>query len=284
MTTLAETEREFVFEPRHFRFFQSLARTEAGIEVGDNKHEMVYGRIARRLRDLGLASFDEYLELVAADGSPERLEFVNSITTNVTSFFREGHHFEFLRNEGLPTLMANRRSSRKLRIWSAACSTGQEPYSIAITAADVAGPANGWDCKILATDIDSSVVARAEVGVYDRREVASRVDRQHRRWFDPVDGSKDQVRVGPLLRTMIHFRLLNLLQPWPMSGPLDVIFCRNVVIYFSPETQHHLLRRFAELLAPDGFLFLGHSESAMHSPDLFEPLGRTIYRPKGGGR
>lgn len=275
--------REFAFERRHFDLLRRLAREEAGIELNDTKTELIYGRLARRLRALHLSSFDEYCALVAAPGAAERADFVNAITTNFTSFFREDHHFEFLASEGLPRLMKNRGSGRRLRIWSAACSTGQEPYSIAVTAADAIPSEQAWDWRILATDIDSNAVARAEAGRYRAEEIASlRTNDARRRWFNQVGATADgMVQVDAALRKSIYFRVLNLMEPWPMSGPLDVIFCRNVVIYFSKETQRVLFDRFAELLAPDGYLFIGHSESMTSGSDRFEPVGRTIYRVAG---
>lgn len=275
--------REFVFERRHFDLLRRLAREEAGIELNDTKTELIYGRLARRLRALHLNSFDEYCALVAAPGASERANFVNAITTNFTSFFREDHHFEFLASEGLPRLMQERSSARRLRIWSAACSTGQEPYSIAITAADAIPSEQAWDWRILATDIDSNAVARAEAGRYRVEELAALPKGDaRRRWFGPVGPAADgTVQVDAALRKSIYFRVLNLMDPWPMRGPIDVIFCRNVVIYFSKETQRVLFDRFAELLAPDGYLFIGHSESMVSGSDRFEPVGRTIYRVAG---
>ncbi|MDG2113351.1 MAG: protein-glutamate O-methyltransferase [Actinomycetota bacterium] len=278
-------EWEFSLEDRHFRYFQTLARDAAGIELNESKRELVYGRLARRLRALGLTSFDDYLGLVDAEGAPERINFINAITTNVTSFFRENHHFDFLAEEALPQLMRSRASTRRLRIWSAACSTGQEPYSIAITMARSMPVDQGWDYRILATDIDGGAVADAQVGIYDARELAGLPEAgDQRRWFRPVAGNQGtRYQVEEAVQRSIYFRVLNLMEPWPMQGPIDVIFCRNVVIYFSKETQRKLFSRFAEILAPDGYLFIGHSESMLHAADLFELVGRTTYRPKGLG-
>ncbi|MEM9562496.1 MAG: protein-glutamate O-methyltransferase CheR [Actinomycetota bacterium] len=280
--SIAASDREFPFDDRHFELFRSLAGELAGIELDDTKRELVYGRLARRLRALGLASFDSYAARLRVDGPNELPEFVNAITTNVTSFFRESHHFAFLADEAIPDLLTRRSVSRRLRIWSAACSTGQEPYSIAITAATTLPGDTTWDCRILATDIDGSVVATAEAGTYPIDTLPDRgllPDRS--RWFRAIESSdRREVRVAEELRSMIYFRRLNLIDPWPMQGPIDIIFCRNVVIYFSTETQRRLFRRFAEILAPDGYLFVGHSESILHSADLFESVGRTVYRPR----
>lgn len=288
-------EREFAYEQRHFESLRALAQEEAGIELAEHKRELVYGRVCRRLRELRLASFDEYLALVTPKGSPERPNFVNCITTNVTAFFREGHHFTFLRDEAVPQLMKTRQTTRRLRIWSAACSTGQEPYSIAITMARaMEGLPHPWDWKVLATDIDSNVVARAQAGVYGVNEIPDYRSAEMRRWFRRVDGTSSngtppngtppdgitRVQVDDALRRAMYFRVLNLFHPWPMQGPIDVIFCRNVVIYFSKEDRRALFNRFAQIMAPDGFLFIGHSESMLDGTDRFEPVGRTIYRLK----
>lgn len=279
------TDREFPYEKHHFDSLRALAREEAGIELAEHKRELVYGRVCRRLRELRLHSFDEYVALVTPKGSPERRNFVNCITTNVTAFFREGHHFTFLQDEALPQLMKTRQGTRRLRIWSAACSTGQEPYSIAITMARAMERlAYPWDWKVLATDIDSNVVARAEAGIYGVHEIQGYENAEMRRWFQRVDGAAPdgsaRVQVDPLLRKALYFRVLNLFHPWPMQGPIDVIFCRNVVIYFSKEDRRALFDRFAQIMAPDGYLFIGHSESMLDGTDRFEPVGRTIYKLK----
>lgn len=284
----AETmAKEFAFEDRHFELLRSLASSEVGIQLSDAKRELLYGRLARRLRELKLGGFDEYCELLQAPGSSERVEFVNAITTNVTSFFREPHHFDFLRDEALPALMANRSNNRRLRLWSAAASTGQEPYSIAMTMAEALPAASAWDAKLLATDIDSNAVARGQRGVYRAGELPDLSSLgQRRKWFQPLQtaGSESgDVQMAPALQEMIYFRVLNLMEPWPMQGPIDVIFCRNVVIYFSEETQRRLFARFAEILSPDGYLFIGHSESILHSAHLFETVGRTIYKLRKAG-
>ncbi len=285
-------EREFPYEQRHFDSLRALAREEAGIELADHKRELVYGRVCRRLRDLRLDSFDAYVALVTPAGSPERRNFVNCITTNVTAFFREGHHFTFLRDEAVPQLMKTRQATRRLRIWSAACSTGQEPYSIAITMARAMEDlASSWDWKVLATDIDSEVVARAQAGVYRADEIPGYEAAEMRRWFQKAAGpapggltvdAPAPVQVSDALRKALYFRVLNLFHQWPMQGPIDVIFCRNVVIYFSKEDRRKLFDRFAKIMAPDGYLFIGHSESMLDGTDRFEPVGRTIYRLKSG--
>lgn len=275
--------REFQFDDRHFEALRTLAKQQAGIELNDSKRELVYGRLARRLRELQMTNFDEYCSLLQAPGSEELSNFVNAITTNHTAFFREPHHFEYLRDEALPHLITARKASRKIRIWCSAASTGQEPYTLAITTAKAMPSDGSWDAKILATDIDGTAIAKCKAGVYRESDIPEVTGYGARReWFRSGSGGLS-VEMADHLRQMLYFRELNLMETWPMSGPIDVIFCRNVVIYFSKETQRQLFKRFAQIIAPDGYLFIGHSESILHSTDLFEPVGRTIYRPLGAG-
>lgn len=277
----AEGEREFKLDDHHFQVFQQLARQIAGIELNETKRELVYGRLARRLRALGFTDFDAYVDLLKQDESPEQVEFINAITTNVTSFFREEHHFEYLRDEVLPQMMVSRATTRKLRVWSAACSIGPEPYSIGITMASAIPTDQTWDWRILATDIDRTALAKAEAGIYGQDDIPDlKAYGGRSKWFQPGPNGRSELQVVDSVRRMIYFRPLNLMEGWPMTGPIDVIFCRNVVIYFSKETQRKLFKRFHEILAPDGYVFIGHSESMLHSADLFESVGRTIYRRK----
>ena len=272
---------EFEFADQDFQRIRRIINEIAGIALAEGKRELVYSRLSRRLRQLGLRRFDEYCRLLETGGedNPELGEFVNALTTNLTSFFREPHHFDFLGKELLPALMRERSlSNRRIRIWSAGCSTGEEPYSIAMVLRE-ALPAVGWDVKILATDLDSNVLATADRGVYDANRVKDLSEIRLRRWFQRSrDAQSGQVRVAPELRDLIVFRRLNLMLDWPMSGPFDVIFCRNVVIYFDKPTQRVLFERFADLLAERGHLFVGHSESLFKVTDRFVPLGKTIYR------
>jgi chemotaxis protein methyltransferase CheR len=247
----------------------------AGIVLKPHKRQMVYTRLSRRLRALGLASFTEYLDLLEEPaGRSELTEFSNAVTTNLTSFFRESHHFDHLSREVLQPLRKAGRS--RLRVWSAGCSTGEEPYSVAMTAQALGGLLSGADFRILATDLDTAVLARAEAGRYPemrvqdipadlRRNAATRVP----------DG---EVEMSARLKAMIAFRRLNLLHEWPFRGPFDAIFCRNVLIYFDADTKAALVRRFAEALTEDGVLYLGHSESLLGEHPLLRSEGRTIYR------
>jgi chemotaxis protein methyltransferase CheR len=260
---------------RHFLY------EETGIALGDAKRDMVCSRLAKRLRHHGLRSFADYLRLVregAAGG--ERQEFINCLTTNKTDFFRESHHFEFLRNTVLPQVRA--KGARRLRIWSAGCSTGEEPYTLAMTLREECPEQDGWDVKILASDIDTAVLAAAEKGVYEADRVADVPPELLRRAFLRGTGTNaSKVAVRPELRDMIAFRRINLMEePWTVRTRFDAIFCRNVVIYFDRPTQRRLMERFAAHLAPDGHLFLGHSENLHWMTETFVPVGGTVYRPR----
>lgn len=275
---MANDAREFPFSDRNFEQLRRIAFEHTGIVLGENKRQMMYGRLTRRIRQLGLAGFDDYCARLEQDLDSELGELVNAITTNLTSFFRENHHFEHLANTALPEILAHNAGAHRLRIWSAGCSTGEEPYSIAMTLAE-STRLNGWDARILATDIDTSVVARADSGVYALDRVKDMDPQRLRRWFEKgVGENAGKLRVNRSLRDLIAFRSLNLLGDWPMRGPFDIIFCRNVVIYFDKETQRRLFERYADMLAPHGYLYIGHSETLFKISDRFKPVGGTIYR------
>jgi chemotaxis protein methyltransferase CheR len=271
-------QQEFALEDGDFRKIASLVTAKTGIQVSDRKRSFISGRLGRRLRTLGLSSFSEYCRLLEGkDGEEERLVLVNAITTNHTAFFREPHHFEALVQTVLPSIVGGQgpRNGR-LRIWSAGCSTGEEPYTLAMVLREHAGLFPGWDIKILATDLDTNVVAYAAAGRYDAEKVQSIPETYRRKYLDVApDGSAE---MGGALRSLISFAPLNLLETWPMRGPFDIIFCRNVVIYFDKPTQRRLFDRYADLIKPDGWLFIGHSESLLHVTDRFELVGRTMYR------
>jgi chemotaxis protein methyltransferase CheR len=239
---------------------------------------LVYSRLARRLRKLKLTSFAEYCDVVESGFGDEVQELTNAITTNLTSFFRENHHFEQLASEVLPQIGRDRSTTRRMRFWSAGCSTGEEPYSLAMILRESLGRLTNWDIRLLATDIDSNVIEAAAAGAYETERLSGLSDNRASRWF-----SKSAARVGysvvaPELRSLITFKQLNLLDPWPMSGLFDVIFCRNVVIYFDKDTQRRLFDRMAELQEPGGWLFLGHSENLFNVTNRYKPVGRTVYR------
>jgi chemotaxis protein methyltransferase CheR len=265
-----------------FEFIRHVVGENAGIVLGPNKRQLVQGRLARRLRELRILSYQEYCEHVRHSGPEELVGLINALTTNVTAFFRENHHFEALAEYMLPEAMRRNAGSRRIRIWSAGCSTGEEPYCAAMTAADVIPPI-GWDCKILATDIDSDVIAFGQQGVYPLDRVASLPTERLRSCFQKGTGEQvGRAIVKAQLRAAVTFRVLNLLQPWPMHGPFDVILCRNVMIYFDQATRERLVNRFAEILAPGGYLCVGHAESLHNVDTPLRAVGKTIYRKTGG--
>ncbi|CCD96912.1 Chemotaxis protein methyltransferase [Bradyrhizobium sp. ORS 375] len=265
---------EFALQDREFHKLSKLVMDTAGIVLSERKRAFIHGRLGRRLRALGMNSFSQYCKLLETDAGDDELHnFINAVTTNHTSFFRESHHFEYLARTILPAIVAGHR--RRLRIWSAGCSTGEEPHSIAMTLLSCEQLLSGWDVKILATDLDTNVLAHASQGVYDF-ERAEGIPETFRKRFVTLRGN--QAVMKDEVRELISFGHLNLLGPWPMSGPFDVIFCRNVVIYFDQDTQRRLFDRYAEMLKPDGWLIIGHSENLLNISDRFDLIGRTIYR------
>jgi chemotaxis protein methyltransferase CheR len=275
----APRAREFDFGNEDFEALRKLVKEITGINLSDQKRELVYGRLARRLRALHLRTFAEYRDLLASDGGREIGEFCNAITTNLTSFFRESHHFDYLREQVLQPLAADRAASRRLRIWSAGCSTGEEPYSIAMTVLESIPDLRTWDIKILATDLDSDVLAKAQRGIYAAERVRAIGAQRLGRFFAERRGREGATfEVKPELTSLITFKQLNLMHPLPMKGPLDAIFCRNVVIYFDKDTQRELFSRVAQLQRPGQLLFLGHSESLFKVSESYSSIGKTIYR------
>lgn len=271
----------FEISDRDFERFRRLIQREAGIALSDGKRTLLCSRLGKRLRHLGLETYSDYYDLVTADASgEERRELVNCITTNLTSFYREAHHFEFLRREvaALSRSLAARRPKR-LRLWSAGCSTGEEPYSIAIALHEALGSLEGWDVKILATDIDTAVLEAAELGVYSVEGLAPLGADARRRFFSPAREQPGHVVVSPELKSLVRFGRLNLVQePWPMRTPFDFVFCRNVTIYFDRPTQRTVYERLSQALCADGYLFAGHSENLHGLEHLFLPVDRTVYR------
>jgi len=273
------TMGEFIFTDKDFDRVTKLVNERTGIVLSDAKRQMVYGRLTRRLRALGLSEFSAYLKLVQDDVNGELVNFVNAMTTNLTAFFRESHHFDYLANTALPRIMKTNAQTRQIRIWSAGCSTGEEPYSIVSTLREIIPAGSGWDIKILATDLDSNVLNTAANGIYTAERVAGLSAKQLKRWFLKGKNEKTgMVRVKKELRDLITFQQLNLMESWPVKGPFDLIFCRNVVIYFNKETQRKLVNRYADIMTPDANLFLGHSESLFKVSDRFKLIGNTIYQ------
>ena len=268
------TGRDFEFSDRDFRRVCELIHQRAGIALAPAKRDMVYGRLSRRLRALGLRSFQEYLDRLEKDGGDEWQAFTNALTTNLTSFFREPHHFDKLREE-----LLQRAHRAPLQIWSCAASTGEEPYSLAITACEAFGTLTP-PVRILATDVDTQVLSVGAQGVYSVERIANLDPALKRRYFQRGTGPNEgKCRVIPALRQLIVFRQLNLLSPrYDVGGPYDALFCRNVMIYFDKPTQRAILSRLVEHMGDDGLLYTGHSENYLHAADLIQPCGRTLYR------
>ncbi|MDX1250754.1 MAG: protein-glutamate O-methyltransferase [Gammaproteobacteria bacterium] len=271
--------REFNLTDRDFDRIRNLAMKHLGIALADTKRELVYSRLTKRLRQFGMSGFSDYCDLLETGDVGELVHFTNAITTNLTSFFRENHHFEALTKTLLPELMKKKSRDRRLRIWSAGCSTGEEPYSIAMSVKETIPQGSHWDVKILATDIDSNVLATASRGVYGVERIGNISKKRLKQWFMRGRGEHEgMAKVSSELQDMITFRRLNLMEEWPVKGCFDVIFCRNVVIYFDKETQKNLFDRFAEKVDDHGYIIVGHSESLFKVTDRFELLGQTIYR------
>lgn len=281
--TISLTEKEF-------SLFRELIYKEAGIALASSKHQLVESRLSKRLRLCNLTSFTQYYKYLNENdrNGEERLKMINALTTNKTDFFREQHHFDYLRSTVFPMLEMKARETgeRKIRIWSAACSTGEEPYTLAMTVLDHFGPTafHGWDIRILASDVDTDVLNHARKGAYAADRVTDVPREILKRHF--LKTSKDPeapVQVRPELQELITFRRINFIEPqWPINTYFDIIFCRNVMIYFDEVTQDRLLTRFADQLVPEGHLFIGHSESILRLDQLYSSLGTTIYRLNPG--
>ena len=266
-----------------FQFLRAFVYEHCGIALSEQKRQLVQGRLVRRLRALGMKHFGAYCELLRTDPDSELGELASAISTNVTAFFREVHHFEALADEMLPRwLDTRRREGDRLRIWSAGCSSGEEPYSLAMVLAEALDRCGRKvDAKILATDLSPAALATARKGVYPIDRIEGVSEERRRRWFLRGEGEYAGLAcVHPRLRELTTILPLNLLHEWPMQGPFDAIFCRNVIIYFDQPTKQKLFSRFAQLLSAGGPLFLGHSESMHGLSDDFELIGRTIYRKK----
>jgi chemotaxis protein methyltransferase CheR len=275
-------EREFLFTEKDFNILRELVGKHAGINLTEAKRELVYGRLARRLRQLGLKRFDQYCEMLQGGDDDELEVFTNAITTNLTSFFREAHHFDYLRTELLPTWLNSEKSKGRssFRIWCAGCSTGEEPYTIAMTVMEVLASQRDIELRMLATDLDSKVLQTAARGVYDEERVESIEKFRLKKWFMKGTGqNKGKVRVSPRLQSAIRFQQHNMVhQPPPKGSVFDAIFCRNVVIYFDKLTQIEVFNKFADTLAVDGHLFVGHSESLFQKSDRFKLVGQSTYQ------
>jgi chemotaxis protein methyltransferase CheR len=267
---------------REFERVKRRVYDVAGISLSEAKRTLVVSRLHKIVRALGLTTFDAYMDYLERRGSPaDAQDFVNALTTNLTRFFREDHHFEHL-NRQVKALIDSRpppgpHGKPRLRIWSAGCSTGQEPYTIALSLLAAFPELRRWDFRILATDIDTNVLARAAQGIYPESELSGLSAERAALFERPGDGT---IRVPQGGRELISFLPLNLIEAWPVKGPFDAIFCRNVAIYFDKPTQAEVFSRFGAVLSPAGFLYIGHSENLGAGAAGFRLVGKTIYQPR----
>jgi chemotaxis protein methyltransferase CheR len=286
---LAEPAREFAFSDADFRALAQFAYEQAGIALADSKRNLVYSRLSRRLRALGLTSFRQYRDYLAANAS-ELENFLNAISTNLTKFFREAHHFDHFRTHVAAAFAQRGSAGRRLRVWSAGCSTGEEPYTIAVVLKHEIDDAHRRDVRILATDIDTDVLGKAARGVYPATSL-NEVPKAYWESFASVVSDDDNnnnnnnsnnnnkhVVVAGDVRALIAFRRLNLMDSWPFHGSFDAIFCRNVMIYFDAATKAALVERLTRKLLPGGWLYIGHSESLLGAHPGLHLVGRTTYR------
>jgi len=275
---------EFTLNREDFSRISSMIHDDAGIYLPETKAALVYARLAKRLRALNLEAFEDYCNLVESPaGKQERGEMLAALTTNVTRFYREPHHFEHLKTQVLPPLIRDAQRGGRIRVWSAACSSGQEPYSAALTILSLWPDAAASDVRVLATDIDPHILDAGAKGVYSETLIENVPVDQRKRFFETltIDG-KPHWRVGPALRALVSFRQLNLIENWPMNGTFDAIFCRNVVIYFDEPTQQRLWANFVPRLGPRGALYIGHSERVTGpATQALASDGVSTYRHKG---
>lgn len=277
IVSIPQAQREFEFSDADFYALAKIAYEHAGITLPEAKRNLVYGRLSRRLRALGLSTFESYRQYLAEHTDEELQLFINALSTNLTKFFREAHHFEhFVSHVIAPFVAAHPNGGGKLRIWSAGCSTGEEPHTIALLLQAEIKNISTRDVRILATDIDTEVIRRGALGVFSAESVAP-VPAKYRSALRKTDDA-DTVAIDESVRSLISFGQLNLMHDWPMKGPFDAIFCRNVMIYFDAPTKAKLVDRFTDLLRMDGWLYIGHSESLIGSHRRLKLAGRTIYR------
>ena len=267
--------RPYTYTDRDFERVRKLIHQRAGIALADGKRDMVYSRLSRRLRSLKKERFSDYLDMLERDGGDEWQAFTNALTTNLTAFFRESHHFDILKSH----LVSHAHSTTPMKIWCSAASTGEEPYSLAMTAVEAFDSLQP-PVRILATDIDTQVLDHAQRGIYTMERIETLSPERRRRFFRRGVGANDgYCRVIDELRALISFRPFNLLDlRWPLQGPFSAVFCRNVMIYFDKPTQYQILQKMVPLMTSDSLFFAGHSESFFHAGDLVKPCGRTVYQ------
>ncbi len=275
------TLQDFELSEKDFRYISDLVYEHCGINLHEGKKELVRARLAKRLREGRFKTFAEYMKHVLADSTGREFSvLIDSISTNLTKFFREDQHFEYMRSKLLPRIITTKQARGEFRIrgWSAGCSSGEEPYSIAITLQEAIQSKGRWDAKLLATDVSTRILERAKAGIYERERIEPISLPLRKRYLIPRrEGAAERYEVGPALRNMVIFRYLNLMKDWPVKGPLDFIFCRNVMIYFDKPTQGRLINRYYDLLGPGGVLFTGHSESLTGIDHAFKYVQPTIY-------
>lgn len=272
---------EFPLTRRDLNEIAAMIYADAGIYLNETKASLVYSRLSKHIRTMGLKSFREYCVLVSSpEGAKARREMLSYLTTNFTRFFRENHHFEHLAKDVLPGLMAKARAGGRVRLWSAACSDGQEPYSMALTLLSAVPNIADYDIRILATDIDPKILAQARTGAYDAAALEMVSPALRKQWFtETTINGRRKWQISDQVKQLITFNELNLLGQWPFKGPFDVIFCRNVVIYFDEATQHKIWARFANVMGDNGHLYIGHSERvAGEARHHFDNIGITAYR------
>lgn len=277
-----DDSREFPFSNDDYSTLADLIQSRTGIVMKDHKKNMVYGRLVRRLRHLNIASFSDYLHYLAGSGGEVEISnLINAMTTNLTKFFREPHHFDHLAQCVLPDAIKAMEEGyqNRLRIWSAGCSSGEEAYSVAMVLDHALrqGGRRTFDAKVLATDLDSNMLARGRKGDYPVA-VRAQIPRQYSSYLHPSLSKDDHYHISNDLRAYISFKYLNLISDWPLKGPIDVIFCRNVLIYFDQETKKRITDKFIKILKPGGWLYLGHSENFFEEDGRLQHVGRTIYR------
>lgn len=276
-------DNEYQFSPKNFQFLRMKIYKLAGIQLADSKTALVYSRVSRLLRQYHFKDFDEYCSCLSLGDPQIENEFINAITTNYTAFMRENHHFEYLRNVILPSIINRNAISKRIRIWSAGCSTGEEPYSIGLVLHDFLPELNEWDVKILATDIDSEVLEIAKRGIYKANDITQLPEYYSKRvaHYFTINADNGTCTINEQLKKMVHFKSFNLMsnEEWPMQGPFDVIFCRNVIIYFNRDAQNYIIDHLTNLLSFNGHLILGHSES-VHSlnQNKLKYVDKTIYQ------
>lgn len=277
---------DFRFSDAEFRAIADLAQRQFGLNLAESKKPLVYSRLSKRLKARGVAGFPEYLALLdRSEEEDERLQLISALTTNVTSFFRENHHFEYFRKTCMPDLIAKAQDRKRVRIWSAGCSSGQEPFSIAMTVLDSFAQAGSHDVRVLATDIDPKIVRKAQCGQYSDAEAEGIPPALRSEWVTPMPDRPGHWAMAEPLRSLITFRELNLMSGWPFRGPFDAIFCRNVAIYFDQPTQQALWQRFGDMLEPGGHLFIGHSERVTGpATGALAGIGITSYRKSPASR